>query len=293
MNRLSPETRASVVAALSEGNSLHATSRMTGVARNTVSKLLTDLGVVCSIYMDRTMRDLPCKRIEADEIWSFVGSKQKNVPDDKHGEWGDIWTWVALDSDSKLVPTYRVGPRDLQEAQLFMADLAKRMAGRIQLTTDGLTTYLTAVSDAFGRDVDYAQLVKIYGNSEPGRYSPAACLGTERHIVSGNPDRDLISTSYVERQNLTMRMSLRRFTRLTNAFSKKVENHTAAVSLHFMHYNFCRVHKSIGTTPAGAIGLTDHPWKIAEVISLLDEAERAVPITRGHYRPRKPRAISK
>ena len=297
MNRISPEARKAVIAALSEGNSLHATSRMTGVARNTVSKLLVDLGIVCSTYQDKVMRDLSCQRIECDEIWSFCYAKQKNVPVEKRGEpgFGDVWTWVALDADTKLVPTYRVGTHGLADAHAFIGDLAQRLASRVQLTTDGNTAYLNAIRASFGEEVDYAMIVKLYG-PDPAeknrRYSPAICTSVVPTRVIGNPDPELISTSYIERQNLTMRMSMRRFTRLTNAFSKKVENLAAAVSLHFMVYNFCRVHKTLSTTPAVAAGVADHVWKIDEIVALLDEAERAVPITRGPYKPRKPRALS-
>ena len=298
MNRLSADTRSAVVAALSEGNSLHATSRMTGVARNTVSKLLVDLGIVCSVYQDTVLRDLSCERIQVDEIWAFVYAKQKNVPADRRGDsgCGDIWTWVALEADTKLVTTYRIGARDLREASAFMTDLASRLRNRVQITSDGFAPYTLAVPGAFGGDVDYAQLVKIYGN-DPSRkperrYSPAVCLDAVPSRVCGDPDPEHISTSYVERLNLTMRMSMRRYTRLTNGFSKKVENLAAAVSLHFMHYNFCRVHKTLGTTPAVAAGAADHVWKVADIISLLDEAERAVSIPRGPYKPRSPRTIS-
>ena len=260
MNRLSPEKRSSVIASLVEGNSIRATVRMTGVAKNTVTKLLTDMGVVCSALMDREMRDLTCERIQVDEIWAFVGCKEKNVPDERRGEFGigDVWTWVAIDADTKLVPSYLVGSRDIDDAKTFMEDLRKRLANRVQLTTDGHRPYLTAVRGTFKDDVDYAQLIKLYGNepkaSQSARYSPGVCIGADRHVVSGNPDPAHISTSFVERQNLTMRMSMRRFTRLTNAFSKKAENLAAAVSLHFAYYNFCRVHKTLGTTPAVAAG---------------------------------------
>jgi IS1 family transposase len=287
MNRLTSAKRAQVVAALVEGNSIRATVRMTGVAKNTVVKLLVDLGEVCSLHMDRTMRDLPCERLQVDEIWSFVYSKQKNVPVKKRGEAGDVWTWVAIDADTKLVPSFQIGPRDLNTATSFMQDLAKRMSGRVQLTTDGLVVYLLAVEGAFKGEVDFAQLVKIYGSDSSKkaerRYSPAVCLGQDKQPVSGNPDPDHISTSYVERLNLTMRMSMRRYTRLTNAFSKKVENLTAAVALHFMHYNFCRVHQTLGTTPAVAAGVTDHVWRLDDLIGLLAEAE-ATPIRRGSYK---------
>jgi IS1 family transposase len=288
MNRLSTEKRAAVVAALVDGNSIRATVRMTGVAKNTVTKLLVDLGTACSVHMDEAMRDLPCKTLQVDEIWAFVGARQRNVsPEKAEDGWGDVWTWVALDADTKLVPSYRVGPRDLQEARRFLRDLASRMAGRVQVTTDGYNLFNTTVTDAFDGNVDYAQLIKSYGTPPdvdgPRRYSPGVCIGTDRHVISGNPDRREISTSYVERQNLTMRMSMRRFTRLTNAFSKKVENLAAAVSLHFAHYNYCRVHKTLGTTPAVAAGVTDHVWTIAELVALLDAAE-ATPTKRGPYK---------
>jgi IS1 family transposase len=293
MNRLTSEKRAQVVAALVEGNSIRATCRMTGVAKNTVTKLLVDLGTACSVHMDVTMRDLPSERIQVDEIWAFVYAKQKNVPAEKREEAGDVWTWVAMDADTKIVPTYRIGGRDLSEATAFMTDLAGRLRNRVQITSDGHAPYRLAVKGAFGGDVDYAQLIKIYGSPPRDgatRYSPGVCLGSEKHPISGRPDPDHISTSYVERQNLTMRMSMRRFTRLTNAFSKKVENLAAAVSLHFCHYNFCRVHSSLGkgTTPAMAAGITDHVWTLQELIGLL-EAKEAVPTKRGSYA--KTRAI--
>jgi IS1 family transposase len=288
MNRLSSERRKQVIAALVEGNSIRATVRMTGVAKNTVAKLLVDLGTVCSIYQDRVMRDLPCERIQADEIWSFVYSKQKNVPPGKHGEAGDVWTWVAIDADTKLVPSYRVGARDSYEARLFINDLASRLRHRVQLTTDSYSLYVNPIREAFDGAIDYAQLTKLYGETETGRksgsakYSPGKCIGSHADVISGSPDGAHISTSYVERANLTMRMSMRRFTRLTNAFSKKVENLAAAVSLHFMHYNFVRVHKTLGTTPAVAAGVADHVWTLDELIGLLEQAER-VPVKRGRY----------
>jgi IS1 family transposase len=288
MNRLTTEKRAQVIGALVEGNSIRATCRMTGVALNTVTKLLGDLGTVCSNYQNEVMQDLPCERVECDEIWSFCYSKQRNIPADKLGQfgYGDVWTWVAIDADTKLVPSYEIGSRDVNTAIAFMHDLAGRLSNRVQLTTDGHKPYLMAVEDAFEREVDYAQLIKIYGQDpQPQRrYSPAICLGADARPVFGDPDPAKISTSYIERQNLTMRMGMRRFTRLTNGFSKKIENLAAAVSLHFMHYNFCRVHKSLnGQTPAMAAGLTDHVWKLHEVIALLDEAE-SVPTRRGPYK---------
>jgi IS1 family transposase len=289
MNRLSPEKRAQVIACLVEGNSIRATVRMTGVAKNTVTKLLVDMGTTCSIHMDEAMRDLTCERVQVDEIWAFVGAKAKNVTEETREQgWGDVWTWVAIDADTKLVPTFRVGGRDAWEARRFMDDLSKRLRNRVQLTTDGNVSYLTAVREAFGDDIDYGKLVKLYGadGSTKGsaRYSPPVCIGAVPTRVTGDPDPDHISTSYVERQNLTMRMSMRRFTRLTNAFSKKVENLAAAVSLHFCHYNYCRPHMSLGknVTPAMAAGVTDHVWTVAELIGLLEAAE-ATPITRGRY----------
>jgi len=276
-NVLSTSDRAAVVAALVEGNSIRSTSRMTGVARNTVTKLLLDLAVVCAEYSDKHLRNLPCKRPQVDEIWAFCYAKAKNVPADKKGVFGfgDVWTFCAIDADTKLVPSWLLGSRDTGSATELMQDLAGRLANRVQLTTDGLKAYLSAVEDAFGGDIDFAQLNKIYANAPSGpetRYSPAVCTGAEKRLVCGNPDRKHVSTSYVERQNLTMRMSMRRFTRLTNGFSKKVENHAAAVSLHFFHYNFCRVHMSLGkgVTPAMAAGVTDHRWSVEDLIGLLE-----------------------
>jgi IS1 family transposase len=292
MNRLSTDQRARIVSALVEGNSLRATCRMTGASKNTVTKLLLDLGTVCSVYQDRAMRDLPCARLEVDEIWAFVGMKQRNVPQERQGELGigDVWTWVAIDADTKLVPSYHVGARDLQDAYLFIGDLAKRLRNRVQLTTDGLKSYLLAVDAAFQGQIDYAQLHKIYASTSggPGRYSPPVCTGIDVRTVSGEPKAEHISTSYIERQNLTMRMSMRRFTRLTNAWSKKFENLTAAVSLHFMHYNYVRVHSTLNTTPAVAAGVTDHVWTLPELIGLLEQAE-ATPTRRGPYRKTRER----
>jgi len=297
MNRLSPAKRKAVIACLVEGNSIRSTVRMTGVAKATVMKLLLDLGTACSVYQDATLRDLPCRRVQCDEIWSFCYAKAKNVPAEKRGERGvgDVWTWVALDSDTKLVPSFYIGTRDLRSASHFMRDLASRLRSRVQLTTDGHNAYLLAVKGAFNGEVDYAMLVKIYGSDNSRkperRYSPAVCLEAIPSRVSGDPDPDHISTSHIERLNLTMRMSVRRYTRLTNAFSKKIENHAAAVSLHFMHYNFCRVHQTLGTTPAVAAGVTDHVWKIDEIIDLLDAAERSVPMKRGPYKKRQPKVV--
>jgi len=275
MNRLSTQERAQIIGALVEGNSLRATCRMTGVARNTVNKLLVDLGAACSRYQDEHLRNLYSRRIECDEIWAFCYSKATNVPDEHRGEfgYGDVWTWTAIDADSKLIPCWLVGQRTQADAISFMSDLADRMSQRIQITTDGLKAYRDAVEVAFGANVDFAQLIKDYGKdpSQPeSRYSPAKCLSSETRVLQGDPDKRHISTSYVERANLTMRMGMRRFTRLTNGFSKKVENHAAAVSLHFMHYNFGRVHKTLGMTPAMAAGVSDHVWSLEEIAGILD-----------------------
>ncbi len=274
MNKLKTAERKQVVAALVEGNSLRAVTRMTGVHRTTVMKLLTDLGAACSDYQDKAFRNLKCQRIQCDEIWSFVGAKEKNCSREmKVKGAGDVWTWVALDADTKLVPCWFISDRGALSAQHFMHDVASRMAHRIQLTTDGHRPYLEAVYDAFEDDIDYAMLVKIYGKPSDGpntRYSPGICMGARRAVINGSPDHKHISTSYVERQNLTMRMSMRRFTRLTNGFSKKVENLEAAVALHYMHYNFCRIHQSLRVTPAMEAGVSDHVWSLDEVIALLD-----------------------
>jgi IS1 family transposase len=275
MNKLTNEERERVVAALVEGNSLRAVTRMTGVHRTTVMKLLVNLGRACSNYQNKAFRNLNCKRIQCDEIWSFVGAKERNCTAHMkaHGA-GDVWTWVALDPDSKLVPCWLIGNRNANTAYHFLHDLKERLANRIQLTTDGFRSYLQAVPLAFGTDnVDYGMLNKIYGPGPTGpesRYSPAVCMGAKRAVVYGKPVHEHISTSYVERQNLTMRMSMRRFTRLTNAFSKKVENLEHAVALHYMHYNFCRIHQTLRVTPAMEAGVADHVWSLDEVIALLD-----------------------
>jgi IS1 family transposase len=278
MNRLTTEKRSQVIAALVEGNSIRSTVRMTGVAKNTISKLLVELGAACSDYLNRALVNLPCKRIQCDEIWSFIGAKQKNVTPEtiERGAFGDVWTWVAIDADTKLICSWMVGPRDAYTADGFMQDLAGRLKNRVQLTTDGHRAYLNAVEGAFRNQIDYAMLVKVYGNDREteARYSPAECTGIHTVPISGRPDPKHISTSYVERQNLTMRMQMRRFTRLTNAFSKKVENHIASIAIHYMHYNFCRVHQTLRVTPAMEARLTDHVWEIQEVISLLDRPSK-------------------
>ena len=277
MNRLPQAKRVQVVKALVEGNSIRATVRMTGVAKNTVTKLLLELGQACSEYQDEKLRGLTCCKVQCDEIWAFCCTKAANVPEEHKGEfgYGDIWTWVALDADSKLVPTWLVGDRSTADATVFIQDLADRITNRIQLTTDGHRPYLEAVEGAFGAEIDDAMLIKLYGAPPEAerRYSPPECIGAQPRRIQGNPDPRYVSTSYIERQNLTMRMGMRRFTRLTNGFSKKAENLAAAISLHFMHYNFARPHKSLANpyprTPAMAARVADHLWSVDEIVALL------------------------
>lgn len=275
--------RAQVVRCLIEGCSINSTVRMTGVAKHTILKLLVELGAACSDFLNEAMVNLPCGRIQVDEIWQFVGCKEKNVTlkkIERDGIVGDIWTWTAIDVDTKLIPCWMIGQRDPITARDFMEDLAGRLANRVQLTSDGLKVYLTAVDSAFGEDVDYAMLIKVYGNEPDGhkRYSPAVCISCESRTVTGAPDPQHISTSYVERANLTMRMSMPRFTRLTNAFSKKLENHAASVALYMMHYNFGRKHMTLGTTPAVKAGIADHIWSVEEIIGLLEKREKSVAV---------------
>jgi IS1 family transposase len=275
MNRLSTAERARIVSVLVEGNSLRATARITGFARMTIEKLLVDLGAACAEYQNRTLQNLSCKRIQCDEIWSFCYAKAKNVTAtiaEHHPDAGDIWTWTAIDADSKLVLSWLVAGRDAGAAYTFMQDVAARLKHRVQLTTDAHKPYLSAVEDAFGADIDYAMLRKIYGTTTENdtRYSPATCLGCEVKTISGDPNPKHISTSYVERQNLTMRMHMRRFTRLTNAFSKKVENHAFNVALHFMYYNFGKVHQTLRVTPAMEAGVSDHVWSIEDIVGLIN-----------------------
>ena len=272
MNRLSTEERARVVSCLVEGNSLRATARMTGVARMTVEKLLRDLGTACQAFHDKTVRNLKTERVQCDEIWSFCYAKKRNVTPKiaaEHPDAGDVWTWTAIDADSKLVISWLVGDRNAPTAYAFMEDIASRVTRRIQMTTDGYTVYLPAVDAAFGDAIDYATLTKIYGGGQDGRYSPPKFIGAQRATVTGRPDAGHVSTSYVERNNLTMRMHMRRFTRLTNAFSKKIENHAHSVALHFVYYNFCKIHQTLRVTPAMEAGVTDHAWSIDEIIALL------------------------
>lgn len=288
MNKLSISKRAQILHMLVEGNSLRSTSRMADVSINTVTKLLIDVGKACSAYQDEAFRNLSCKRVQVDEIWSFCYAKQKNVekaiaaPVDA----GDVWTWTAICADTKLVPSWLVGGRDAEYANAFINDLASRMKSRIQLTSDGHRSYLEAVEGAFGADVDYAMLVKSYGNSPEGqkRYSPAECTGIYKKAITGNPDEAHVSTSFVERQNLTMRMAMRRFTRLTNGFSKKIENHEYAVALHFMYYNFGRIHKTLKVTPAMEAGVSDHVWTLEEIAALVQEEASK---KRGSYKKKE------
>jgi IS1 family transposase len=278
MNKLSPQRRAQIIACLTEGTSVRSATRMTGASIHTVLKLLVDVGTVCREYMNAAMRDLPCKRLQCDEIWQFCYAKDKNLPDSMRGKpgVGSVWTWTAICADTKLVPSFHVGTRDAACAYEFMSDLAPRLRGRIQLTTDGHAAYLSAVDGAFGRDIDYAMLIKLYGaDPEPGtvRYSPPKCIGTGVEEIMRYPKPEHVSTSYVERQNLSMRMGMRRFTRLTNAFSKKVENLEHAVALYFFHYNFIRIHQTLRCTPAMEAGVTDRLWSLQDLVALLERAE--------------------
>ncbi len=278
MNRLSRAERAAIIRLLVEGNSLRSVTRISGHSINTISKLLVELGSVCAAYQDDHLRDLTSSRIECDEIWSFCHTKAKNVPEDLRDEpgYGDVWTWVALDPDTKLVPTWLVGERDADDCTAFLTDLASRLRYRVQITTDGHGPYIPAMEAAFGSAVDFAQLIKFYGTdpNEDRKFSPPVILSEEVRIIQGDPDPGKISTSYVERQNLTMRMGMRRFTRLTNAFSKKLANHAAAVALHFFYVNYARPHKSLANpyprTPAMAAGIADHIWTCEEIAALLD-----------------------
>ena len=271
------EKRAQIISALVEGNSIRSTCRMTGTAKGTVIRLLRDVGKACIQYQDEHLKNLTCKKLQCDEIWSFVYSKDKNVPETHKGEfgYGDVWTFTAIDADTKLIAGWLVGLRNAECAYEFVLDLKARLANRVQLTTDAHGVYLKAVEGAFGSEIDYAQLVKLYGQDLEGekRYSPAKCLGTNKHVIQGNPDVKDVSTSYVERQNLTMRMCMRRFTRLTNGFSKKVEYLEYHVALHFMYYNFARPHKTLAnpypTTPAMAAGLSNHIWAIEDIVKLI------------------------
>lgn len=291
MNKLSTEERTRILHLLCEGNSIRSVTRLTGASKNTVIKLLTDAGRACGAYHDANVRGVKAKRVQVDEIWSFTYAKQKNVAAAKAApeEAGDTWTWTAIDADSKLIVSWLVGGRDSEYAMAFMDDLAGRLANRVQLTSDGHKAYLEAVEGAFGGDVDYAMLVKLYGTapeSARGRYSPAECIGARKERIEGSPDPKHVSTSYAERQNLTMRMHMRRFTRLTNAFSKKVENHAYAVALHMMYYNFVRIHAKLRITPAMAAGLSDRLWEIGDIVALVEAEEAKASTKRGPYKKR-------
>src|SRR5258708_515169 len=275
MDRLTIEKGTESIAALVEGSAINATARMTGVSKPTILKLLKDVGEACAAFEDKALRNLPCKRIQCDEIHNFCYAREKNVPAEKKGQfgYGDVWTWTAIDADTKLLCSWMVGDRSATTAHRFMQDLASRLANRVQLTTDGHRAYLEAVESAFGMGIDYAMLVKMYGNDREDQtgYSPAECIGCRMVEITGKPDIKHVSTSYVERHNLTIRMQMRRFTRLTNAHSKKIENQIYAFAIHSMHYNFARVCQTLRVTPAMEAGISDHVWSIEEIVSLLDK----------------------
>ncbi len=279
MNKLDRMARSQILHLLCEGQSIRAVTRLTGCSKNTVAKLLVEAGHACAAYQDKALRNLPCKRVQMDEIWSFVYAKNDNVKDAKKAppNAGDVWTWTAICADTKLIVSWLLGSRDMDAALAFVGDLEKRLANRVQLTSDGHRPYLTAVEAVFSDQVDYAMLVKIYGADPQAetRYSPAKCIGAEKKPKIGNPDPKHISTSYAERSNLTMRMHMRRFTRLTNAFSKKVENHAAAIALHTMYYNFVRIHQTLRVTPAMAAGVSDKLWEVSDIVEMLEQWELA------------------
>jgi IS1 family transposase len=269
MNILGSSKQEMVIGSMVEGSSIRSTERMTGVHRDTIMRLVVKVGDACEKIMDTTMRDLSCKNIEVDEVWSFVGKKQRHVgPMDNPNRVGDFYTFIALDSETKLIPTYKVGKRDLPTAHAFISDLSSRLSNRIQLSSDKLKAYVEAVEMTFGSDIDYGQIVKSYEAEPigPGRYSPPKVISVLKEYITGNPDFNKICTSFVERQNLTVKMQMRRFTRLTNAFSKKLENLKAAVALHFAHYNFCRIHQTLRMTPAMKAGITDRLWELRELL---------------------------
>jgi IS1 family transposase len=277
MNKLDRKNRTQILHLLCEGQSIRAITRLTGCSKNTVAKLLVETGHACAAYQDKNLRNLTCQRVQMDEIWSFVYAKSANVKRAKSAPAtaGDVWTWTAIDADTKLIVSWLLGARDMDAALAFVGDLRARLTNRVQLTSDGHRPYLQAVDAVFGEDVDYAMLIKHYGSPPQAetRYSPAICTGAEKKPVSGNPDSKHISTSYVERQNLTMRMHMRRFTRLTNAFSKKVENHAAAIALHTMYYNFVRIHQTLKVSPAMAAGVSDKLWEVSDIVEMLEQWE--------------------
>lgn len=275
MNKLPSETRVRILHLLCEGNSIRATVRLTGASKNTIAKLLVTAGKACMAYQDRVLVNLQCKRIECDELWSFVGSKEKNVPEGKEHDMGDVWTWVAICAESKLVPAWYIGDRDSEAAMFFMDNLAKRLANRVQLTTDGHKPYLEAVEGAFGADIDYAMLVKVYGQTPEGqrRYSPPECIGANKHVIEGKPDRKKVSTSYVERNNGIIRQHCKRYARLTQAFSKKIENHIYAFALHTMYHNFVKISGAHRMSPAMAAGVETHLWEVSDVVKMVEEWE--------------------
>ena len=289
MNKLPLGKRVQILSMLCEGSSMRSISRVADVSFNTVAKLLQDAGLACATYHEATVRNVEVQRVQCDEIWSFCYAKAKNVPTAKNapGGAGDVWTWTALDADSKLIVGWLVGGRDAEYANEFMQDVASRLASRVQLTTDGHYAYLDAVERAFGAGVDFATLIKLYGPAPDAakRYSPPTCVGARKERWTGRPDKDHISTSYVERQNLTMRMSMRRFTRLTNAFSKRIDNHCHALALYFVWYNFVRIHTTLRTSPAMAAGVTDRLWEMKDIVALIDANDPA-PKKRGPYKKR-------
>ncbi len=292
-NKLPLATRVQILSMLCEGSSMRSISRVADVSINTVAKLLAEAGEACIAHHDNTVRGVQSKRVQCDEIWSFVYAKKRNVETAKAAPEGagDAWTWTAIDADSKLIVSYLVGKRDAECANVFMHDVADRLTNRVQLTTDAHKAYLDAIESAFGGDIDYAKLVKLYGDAPgAGRYSPGICTGARKERVMGSPDKAHVSTSYVERQNLTMRMSMRRFTRLTNAFSKKAESHEHAIALYFTFYNFVRMHKTLKCSPAMAAGISKTLWSMEDIVALID-ARAEKPKARGAYKPRTPKEV--
>jgi IS1 family transposase len=289
MNKLPLAKRVMILNMLCEGSSMRSISRVADVSINTIAKLLEDAGLACAAFHDERVRNIRTSRVQCDEVWSFCGSKEKNTtPANKAEGWGDVWTWTGLDADTKMILSWAVGGQDADSARVFMDDLSAQLTGRAQLTTDGHKAYLQAVEEAFGAGVDYAMLVKLYGaspESAKGRYSPAECIGAVKYAITGTPEIEHVSTSYVERQNLNMRMGMRRFTRLTNAFSKKLEAHYHALSLYFVFYNFVRIHKSLRMTPAMAAGVSDRLWSMEDIVALID-AREGPPKKRGPYKKR-------